>query len=71
MILRFVHRIIAWAGGFFWLPCPRCGREFGGHEWSGGVDWYEFDEKGVGVRGHGCCPKCPGDRDVRPVAAHP
>lgn len=19
--------------GYFWLPCPRCGRMFGGHEW--------------------------------------
>jgi hypothetical protein len=23
-----------WAGliGYFWIPCPSCGREFGGHE---------------------------------------
>jgi hypothetical protein len=19
--------------GYFWLPCPLCGRHFGGHEW--------------------------------------
>lgn len=26
-----------WAhmGGFFWLPCPNCGRMFGGHEVGG------------------------------------
>lgn len=22
----------AWLNGYFWLPCPICGREFGGHE---------------------------------------
>lgn len=24
---------IARAGGYFWLPCPLCGVDFGGHEW--------------------------------------
>ena len=22
----------AWAGGYFWLDCPRCGRMFAGYE---------------------------------------
>ena len=22
-------------GGYFWIPCPICGRNFGGHEASG------------------------------------
>ncbi|AGH31819.1 hypothetical protein SLPG_00025 [Salicola phage CGphi29] len=32
-------RIKAWekfkadSGGYFWMPCPVCGRYFGGHEW--------------------------------------
>ena len=29
---RWVHRFRAWLGGYFWTPCPRCGRMFGGHE---------------------------------------
>ena len=29
---RWVHQAIAFAGGYFWLPCKLCGREFGGHE---------------------------------------
>ena len=29
---RWVHRAIAFVGGYFWLPCPVCGRRFGGHE---------------------------------------
>jgi hypothetical protein len=31
--LRWAHRWYASAFGYFWLPCPLCGREFGGHEW--------------------------------------
>lgn len=30
---RAAARAIARAGGYFWLPCPVCGEEFGGHEW--------------------------------------
>ena len=30
---RWVHRIRAWYGGYFWLPCTNCGRYGGGHEW--------------------------------------
>ena len=29
---RFIHRIYADLFGYFWLPCPICGRDFGGHE---------------------------------------
>ena len=29
---RFIHRLYAWFSGYFWLPCERCGRMFGGHE---------------------------------------
>ena len=43
--IEFLERLKAWRGGYFWLPCPNCGRMFGGHEslrgeilWSAG-DW--------------------------------
>lgn len=29
---RFLNRIYARLHGYFWLPCPNCGRYFGGHE---------------------------------------
>lgn len=29
---RWAHRIYAWLGGYFWLPCPVCGEHFSGHE---------------------------------------
>ena len=30
--MRTIHKIYAWLFGYFWLPCPMCGRMFGGHE---------------------------------------
>lgn len=30
--MRRLHRLYAWLFGYFWLPCPICGRMFGGHE---------------------------------------
>lgn len=26
------HHFRAWAGGYFWKPCPLCGEMFGGHQ---------------------------------------
>jgi hypothetical protein len=33
MTARTIAAATARTGGFFWLPCPLCGRHFGGHEW--------------------------------------
>lgn len=30
---KCVRKAAAFSGGYFWLPCPICGEEFGGHEW--------------------------------------
>ena len=30
--MRLFHKLWAKLGGYFWLPCPLCGRMFGGHE---------------------------------------
>lgn len=32
---RWWHRLYARLAGYFWLPCPVCGRMFGGHEIGG------------------------------------
>lgn len=34
---RWVHAFYALLAGYFWLPCPNCGRLFGGHERPGGA----------------------------------
>jgi hypothetical protein len=33
--MRILHRLYAHLFGYFWLPCPLCGRMFGGHEGDG------------------------------------
>lgn len=33
---RWLQKVIAWFGGYFWLPCPICLKNFGGHEWADG-----------------------------------
>jgi hypothetical protein len=62
---RFVHRVRAFAGGYFWLPCPQCGRPFGGHEVRGpayeGPRVVMFNVAGADgtVGGHRIvCPDC-------------
>ena len=30
--MRLLHKAYAKFMGYFWLPCPVCGTEFGGHE---------------------------------------
>lgn len=64
---RALARLAANTGGFFWLPCPSCGQEFGGHEWTD-VDGHESgipsevrrDGNGeiTSVTSTGICPTC-------------
>jgi hypothetical protein len=30
--MRYLNQLFAWLFGYFWLPCPVCGENFGGHE---------------------------------------
>jgi hypothetical protein len=32
MRIEWIHHLWATVWGYFWLPCPNCGRMFGGHE---------------------------------------
>lgn len=34
---RWLHRVWARVFGYFWAPCPECGRMFGGQEAARGV----------------------------------
>jgi hypothetical protein len=56
---RWVHEWWAFTGGYFWLPCPLCGREMGGHEWREvqGKVFSIPDEKDP-CTFHGICPVC-------------
>jgi len=61
---RWVHEKYAKTMGYFWLPCPRCGRMFGGHEEPTGSLYEEAEyEKYKNLQScssMGTCSKCPG-----------
>lgn len=53
------RRAIATLGGYFWLPCPVCGENFGGHEWRDYAGLPSSvpnpDSRGLST---GICPDC-------------
>ena len=49
---RWTHRVYARLLGYFWLPCPQCGRMFGGHE--ANPDYFIND----GLSSRCVCPAC-------------
>lgn len=53
--MRPLSKVRAYLGGFFWLPCPLCGRNFGGQDLRKGRSG--FIEVSP-VRGKGICPTC-------------
>ncbi len=71
---RLSAKVYAKSHGYFWLPCPLCGMEFGGHEWGdiGGKSSTIWSGKGKAT---GICPQCtrdgkgnsPGDTIITPV----
>lgn len=50
---RIWHWLRAHLGRYFWLPCPVCGRKFGGHEWKTGSVGSLFQ---AGLGGAAVCP---------------
>lgn len=56
---RVRQEIYARSHGYFWLPCPICRKEFGGHEESGGQLWYP--NSGPLGSAKMTCPNCVGD----------
>jgi hypothetical protein len=63
---RWWHRRHAEAHGFFWMPCPLCGRPYGGHEARYRIMLPYPDDSN---RGEGICSRCEDDigRDAWPV----
>ena len=37
--MRWAHRVWAFVRGYWWLPCPICGRKTGAHE-APGTAWF-------------------------------
>lgn len=65
--MRTLNKIYAWLFGYFWLPCPVCGRMFGGHEVSN-----VFTAALIAEDGHAYCvcpdPQCSHDAAVMNMA---
>lgn len=59
---RWLHHLYASLGAYFWLPCPLCGREFGGHEWLTGP--FSSVPDGEPGRRSGICPPCTKTREL-------
>lgn len=53
---REYQRKYAQRHGYFWLPCPLCDKDFGGHEASGSIP---TEEPG---RSTTICPRCTAER---------
>lgn len=51
--MRWWARLRAWLGGYFWAPCPVCGRPFAGFECTGTL--------AEQTRERMTCPHCPGE----------
>jgi hypothetical protein len=68
---RAAAKQFADAHGYFWLPCPRCGTWFGGHEWGSSEDVRcreGGDDPSVTTR-HGTCGTCkPGTEEEETAA---
>lgn len=65
---RWMHHVYAYLMGYFWIPCPLCGRIFGGHE-DNGMLWIEQGEDFTWAKGKSVCSLHPGDHfaeGVRP-----
>ena len=57
---RFIQWIYAFIHGYFWLPCPICGENFGGHEWAHDLhtgEWLGLYPK-MPTGGMAVCPDC-------------
>lgn len=57
---QMFRKVRATLGGYFWLPCPRCGTMFGGHE-AVFCGWTTPDAA-PGIH-KGVCPPC--GREIR------
>ena len=63
---RDTAKAYAETNGYFWLPCPRCGTEFGGHEWDTPT---AIECRVYPNTGHGTCGQCGFGSDAEEAAA--
>lgn len=57
---RWLHMLYAFLHSYFWLPCPICGKRFGGHEWETNSELYVSPGLYEGV-----CRNCKEEAGIR------
>jgi hypothetical protein len=63
--MRLLHKLYAKALGYFWLPCPVCGKEYGGHEHVWTVPLISDDGHAYGVCSYECGAKAQELNDAK------
>src|ERR1035437_4571241 len=59
------HHKFALSHGFFWVPCPICGKNYGGHEWKTEENRYRNSLMSSAFSGSGICPNCIDEAERR------
>ena len=55
-ISRIFQQVYAFSHGYFWLPCPICSKNFGGHEKGHAI--YTGGDANLPSGGKEVCPNC-------------
>ena len=64
-ILRIYHQLYALFHGYFWLPCPICSKNFGGHEQTHCI--YTGGDAYLPSGGEEVCPECEDEAKRRNI----
>lgn len=69
MLNRLLNKWYANIFGYFWLPCPRCKKYMGGHEWKNDYMWtqeiLEKEETFTISSGKGICNDCANELTMK------
>lgn len=55
--MRLFHKLYAWWKNYFWKPCMRCGKYYGGHEIDPQKTAFVY-KTSMSDTGFCLCPKC-------------
>ena len=65
---RKLNKLYAWVFGYFWIACPVCGKEYGGHEHIWTVPLVGADGRAIGCCSHECGAKA---QELNDASGHP
>lgn len=65
--MRFLHMLYAKLLGYFWMPCPACFEDFGGHEIAHGWPHVNVTYEN---RAYCVCPRCSARAKAEGITAN-